>query len=142
MNLFKSLVESKTNTVWNSEGKGQIYLMKIQHLRGKNKTLYDTFYKIGYSGYKDLASRIAYLPSCYSVEVLYTAIYDRAEARRIENLIHRSLSRYSYKPRHKKWAGVTESYSLSLMSVYPDLNSIIESVLKPKPIVSNPYSLN
>lgn len=141
-NLFRELVESRLNSVWNSDNLGQIYLMKIQHLRGKDKTLVDTFYKIGYSGYKDLASRIAYMPSCYSVEVVASMIFDREQARHLEGLLHKRLRQFSYKPRHKKWGGVTEAYGLNLLDTYPDLKTMVDLVLHPEPSINSPYSLN
>jgi hypothetical protein len=131
INLFKQLVESKNNTLWNKENLGQVYLMKITHLKGKSKKLYDTFYKLGYSGYQELTSRIIYLPSCYEVEVIDTAIFDRSEARRIEGIIHRHLTTYSYRTKHKKWAGEFECYRLELMERFTSLNQIINNIIHP-----------
>jgi hypothetical protein len=140
--LLKWAVEHTLEKNWQGDNLGQIYLMEVKHLRGKSKTLYDTFYKLGYSSYLNLSHRIAYMPSCYDVQVVASVIFERTEAQRIELLIHKKLKQFSYKPKHKNWGGESECYDVTVFSKYPTLNSMVDAVLNPESIVSSPYNIN
>jgi hypothetical protein len=141
MNLFKELVQSKSYQQWNADNSGQVYIFKVQHYKGRKKELVDTFIKIGFSKCQDLAHRIAYMPTCYSVEVVDSAIFDRETALHTEQLIHKYLRQFSYVTKLKRWSGKDECYTEALITKYPDLTSIIQAATKPAPIRETTRSL-
>jgi len=113
---------------WYERERGQIYLFKITHLKGRNKTVNDVFYKIGYTNMPDLQSRINYLPQCFNVEIIDCIIMDKLKAFYTEQLIHKHFRQFKHKPKHCKWSGADECYTLCLLDSYPSLNSLITAL--------------
>lgn len=113
---------------WYERNRGQIYLFKITQMKGRNKTVNDTFYKIGYSNMPDLQSRINYLPQCFTVEIIDCLIMDKTKAFYNEQMIHKYFRQFKYKPKHCKWSGAEECYKLTLLDSYPTLNSLVTAL--------------
>lgn len=148
-NLFKDMVTESLQRVanknlmdvWYKEGLAQCYLLRIRHYKGKKKELFDEFLKIGYSTQYDITSRLSYLPACFKVEVLQTVIFEKDKAYHTEQLLHTGLKMFKYVPKHK-FHGSTECYRSELLTEYCDLNTMIDAVTHPEPVISTPYSLN
>jgi hypothetical protein len=140
--LLKWAVENTLDKNWKSERLGMVYFLSIEHYR--KGVLYDKMLKIGYTANRSIESRIAWLPTCFTVTVLSTAIMPRDMALATEQDIHKYFKSYRYHPKHSKWSGANEVYKTDMLSTFPTLNSIIDKLpdMIKATSISTPSNLN